>query len=148
MWFRWRSNIYFQDGPYWMSWFHHMNKSEPIWWPNVPWCKISVVVVDSLFVGFCVRFLLFNAVPSVCSSFAIIMLKKKDGCLTLIVILLSCGCTCSVSLPFWVVCSASWTYFWELDPDNVVCLWVFYSLYYIAHKSYQRKIHRNNWAIF
>ena len=46
----------------------------------------------------CVWSLFCNTVLSVPSSFEIILLRKRAGCFTLIVLLLSCGCYWHVSL--------------------------------------------------
>ena len=45
--------------------------------------------------------LVINALLSVLSSFAVILLRKREivSCFTFIVFMLSCGCLCSVSLP-------------------------------------------------
>ena len=39
------------------------------------------------------------AVLCVLSSFAIILMGKRAGCFTLFVLLMSCGCYCSIALP-------------------------------------------------
>ena len=57
------------------------------------------MIVDSLFiVYFCVWSMFCSQFCHVLPSFAIILMGKRAGCFTLVVILVACDCLCSVTL--------------------------------------------------
>ena len=105
------------------------------------------VVVDSLFINAHIVCRDFFVCPCFCYAvlsalyrFAIILMRKRGGCFTLIVFLMSCGCKCYVTLPHGVVggsavcdCGIFWSYtfFIIIDKDNKYKIQCKYS---ISHK--------------
>ena len=89
----------------------------------------SFIVVVPIVWWFCVDSLFWGVDVDVFSSFAIILLGKRDCC---IVFLLSCGCFCSVVLlkVFWVVsdcgisCLFSLFLFFFLCNSTVCLVWM------------------------
>ena len=81
------------------------------------WWKIVLRTWASLFVGFSVRFLFCFVVLCVLSSFAIIVMGKREKVALLLSFCMSCRCYCSLTLPrgvmgWSVVCDygISWLY--------------------------------------